>query len=737
MRGRNNKMDPAGGDDGAGARGGMFADLRTRQALLCGIIAVLCSFALEQTGMLRSLESYSWDARVALLARPGPSTDQIRLIVLDQNSLDWGQRENGLSWPWPRELYAVILDFCRRGGAASVAFDVLFSEPSFYGVEDDRTLGQAAAANGHLILPFFAGRETGNSTTWPAYVAERRGNLGAFNGVPGVSFPQLPKASFPVPEVASGAAGFGTVNQDPDFDGIFRHVMPLSFFDGYPALSLSLAAFLLAHPHSAIHSDPGILRLVSPDVPGAPGTTIPLDSHGQAVLTFRGPGGTYTSYSAAAVIQSELRIREGEKPALSPEELRGRHVLFGFTAPGLLDLRRAPVGGIFTGLELHATALDNMLANDFTRRVPAWAAALFTVLLGLSAAWFALRAVTIWRLGLTIALSLCLPLLFAVAAYRAAYWLPLLPPLTATGLSLGFATLLAYVTEGRQRRFLKNAFRQYLSPGVIDELIKDPGRLKLGGEKRVLSIFFSDLAGFSGFSELLSPEELTSLLNAYLSDMTDIILEEGGTVDKYEGDAIIAFWNAPHPQEDHALRAVRTALRCQRVLEERQPHYQKLVEKPLRMRIGINTGAAVVGNMGSRLRFDYTMLGDAVNLASRLEGLNKQFGTRTMISETTFIAAGNAFAGRELGRVVVMGRSEAVRVFEPMPHEEMAARAAVLDIFSQGLAAYQNGKIFEATTLFTRIAAEDPPAAAYLQRCAELIAPLPEDWTGVWKMTSK
>ena len=195
--------------------------------------------------------------------------------------------------------------------------------------------------------------------------------------------------------------------------------------------------------------------------------------------------------------------------------------------------------------------------------------------------------------------------------------------------------MIYYTTEGRQKLFIKNAFKQYLSPAVIEELIQHPERLKLGGERRVLSIFFSDLEGFTGISEGLEPEELTALLNEYLSAMTDIIQEEGGTVDKYEGDAIIAFWNAPLLQPDHAERCVRAALRCQEKLAEMRPAFRERIGKDLRMRIGINSGPAVVGNMGSHTRFDYTMLGDAVNLAARLEGINKQFGTYTILSQAT------------------------------------------------------------------------------------------------------
>ncbi len=705
-----------------------------RRALLCGLSALLLAAGLQQAGLLRALEWYGWDAGVYLLARPAPTTERIAIIELDQNSLDWGAGENGWRWPWPREVYGVILDFCKRAGAATVSFDVLYSEPSLYGVDDDRALAAAGRENGRLLLSFVLGRETGNRTDWPPAFPDFSPLARVDWRVSPETFPIMPRASFPAPEVNAGAAALGMVNQNPDPDGVFRALRPLVFFAGRPVPALSLAAYLLDTPGTSVSREPGGLALSSP---GKPAVSIPLDDEYRAVLNFRGRAGTHPSHNAAAIIQSELRIREGQTPVLPPETLRGKHVLFGFTAPALLDLRSAPPGGVFSGVELHATALDNLLANDFFRPVPAPFTLLITGALCLAAAFFALRAVNLRQLGLVCCFFLALPALLFWGAYRATYQLPLIMLLSATFFSLAFSVAVAYATEGRQRRFLKNAFSQYLSPAVINEIIKNPDRLKLGGEKRVLSIYFSDLAGFSTFSEKLSPEELTRLLNEYLSAMTDTILQEGGTIDKYEGDAIIAFWNAPHPQEDHAARALRAAMRCQEVLTAMQPRFRPVAGRDLVMRIGMNTGPAVVGNMGSRSRFDYTMLGDAVNLASRLEGANKEFGTHTMVSRATFEAAGDLFAGRELALLQVVGRKEATSVFEPMSHEEAAARADQLAIFASGLTAFKAGRIAEAKAFFARIAESDPPAAAYLKYCDSLPEPLPDDWAGVWKPSGK
>ncbi|UCG79589.1 MAG: adenylate/guanylate cyclase domain-containing protein, partial [Desulfobacterales bacterium] len=250
-------------------------------------------------------------------------------------------------------------------------------------------------------------------------------------------------------------------------------------------------------------------------------------------------------------------------------------------------------------------------------------------------------------------------------------------------------------------------------------------------------IFFSDLEGFTSISEGLAPEELTVLLNDYLSAMTNIIQEEGGTVDKYEGDAIIAFWNAPLEVPEHATKAVRAALRCQANLSKMRIGFKKRIGKDMFMRIGINTGPAVVGNLGSHTRFDYTMLGDAVNLAARLEGANKQFGTYTMISQSTRDLLQDALAVRELARVAVVGRKEPVTVYEPMFAEEYEARKDALSIFAKGLASFYKGDFSEALEIFSTIQNLDPAAAAYANKCQMLIGTQPENWLGVWVMTSK
>ena len=431
-------------------------------------------------------------------------------------------------------------------------------------------------------------------------------------------------------------------------------------------------------------------------------------------------------------------MRDGETPTVNPVlAFKNKFVFFGFSAPGLFDLRPTSVGGIFSGVEIHATMLDNLLSGDFMKTTPVWITLVLTALLAHGCAvWLSFISSSLKSVAIS-AGCIATPLVIVLGAYQHGYW----QPLAVVEIGLLFAAALAitanFATEGRQKRFVKNAFKHYLSPMVIDQLIANPDLLKLGGERRVISIFFSDLQQFTAISETLDPETLTVFLNDYLSAMTDIILEEGGTVDKYEGDAIIAFWNAPLAVEGHAPRAVRAALRCQARLAEMRPAFKARVGKDVFMRIGINTGQAVVGNLGSAQRFDYTMIGDSVNLAARLEGANKQFGTFTMISQFTHELLGAEFRSRELARLSVVGRKEPIMVYEPMFKADYDVRKQALDTFACGLEHFYNGRFTQAEKAFILLEDHDPAAAAYGAKCHKLAAATPAKWDGVWIMSRK
>ncbi|HYA40356.1 MAG TPA: adenylate/guanylate cyclase domain-containing protein, partial [Syntrophobacteraceae bacterium] len=644
------------------------------EGILIGTAAAFAALILWRMGALDRLEWGTWSWREQYFAGPGPATGSIKLVLLDQQSLNWGQKKNHLSWPWPREVYAPIIDFCTRHGATAVVFDVIYSEPSTYGVADDRMLADAISRAPSFVGSLCLHSEATFSTAWPSYLPDRPlldlANIGPL--ITGRSEDEFAarSATFPIEEIASSASVLANVIEDPDADGVFRRVNLFRVFDGRIVPSLGFGAFGVhcanrsRESGSKPRSQPCSGRFESERFEVC-GRSIPVDHEGKLILRFRGPSGVFKSYSAASVIQSEINVKAGGKDTLDGASFKDAYVFFGFSAPGIADIRSTPLSNRSPGVEIHATLLDNLLAGDFLRDTPLGTVVLSTFLLALLAAvCVASLARRTWHSVLGIALFTPLPPLVGFAAYPLGLWWPVVAQEIAVTAALIGAIVLNYATEGRKRAFIKKAFRHYLSHEVIERILVDPSQLKLGGERKELSIFFSDIEGFSSISEKLDPESLTSFLNLVLSDMTDIILDEGGTLDKYEGDAIIAFWNAPLDQPDHAERACRAALRCQLKIRERQEDYGRMAGRPFLMRIGINTGPVVVGNMGSVRRFDYTVLGDAANLASRLEGTNKFFGTAIIVSGQTWQKTSGKFGGRLLGSIRVLGRTTPVEVFE-------------------------------------------------------------------------
>ncbi|RMF15712.1 MAG: adenylate/guanylate cyclase domain-containing protein [Candidatus Dadabacteria bacterium] len=300
--------------------------------------------------------------------------------------------------------------------------------------------------------------------------------------------------------------------------------------------------------------------------------------------------------------------------------------------------------------------------------------------------------------------------------------------------------LYKYYTEERQKKEIRGAFQTYLSPAVVEQVIEDPSKLALGGEKRELTVLFSDVRGFTTISEALDAEELANLLNEYLTPMTDLVFKHGGTLDKYMGDAVMAFWGAPIPQEDHAFRACDCALEMMRVLHELQRDFEARGYPPIDIGIGINTGPMSVGNMGSTQRMDYTVMGDAVNLGSRLEGINKTYGTHIIVSEFTWRACEGQIWGRELDLVAVKGKKEPVRIYELIDYKPVPTMVPLVNRFHEALQVYRDGDFARAFQMFQDILRDYPsdgPSKTFLERSRDLLENPPESWNGVYVAKTK
>ncbi len=713
----------------------IFTVTSPRRKAAAGVLIALTAWALilglELVGFLSPYTLKTLD----LLFRGTPlpaASPEVVVITVDQPDLDFFKKQ-GVSWPWPRQVYAPIIEFCQRGKARAVIFDVLYTEASVYGTDDDPRLAQAMAAAGRVVLPLFLTREkTGQSPL--AKEALAKAGL-AITGAPPPGLTKYRGMTLPIPPLLNAAAALGNVECGPDPDGIYRRLPLVGTFQGRFLPLLAFAAFTHFQAPGGWRFDTG--GLVRGEF------RVPLDRQGRLLLKFRGPSRSHRRLSAANVIQSEVRLQHGKTPFYKPEDLAGKWVLVGFTAPGLLDMKPSPLAPVYPGVELHATLLDNLLRGDFLRSAPFWVLWLWALVLAVAVTLTVFFASRLWATLAALALLLGLQVGLSLLAFRISWWVDPVGPGAALGLAFALAAAYSYATEGRQKQAIRRMFAQYMSEKVIAHLMAHPERLKLGGERRRVTLFFSDLAGFTSLSERLTPEEVVSLLNDYLSRMTDIILAEEGTVDKFEGDAIMAFWGAPLPQEDQALRACRTALEQQAALLELNRIFREKHLPPLAMRIGLHTGEAVVGNLGSQNRFDYTVIGDTVNLAARLEGLNKFYGTFILVSETTAGECGDAVEFQELDRVAVKGRETPVVVYQPLALKNglTPEEALVREEFAEGLAWYRQGNFSQAAALWQNILAKNPehgPARMFLGRCQEfLYSPPPPDWDGVFRPDKK
>lgn len=677
--------------------------------LRCCLVSVLvfafCTL-MNLLGLFRFLEYKSYDGRMARTAGLFKADENIAVVIIDQDSLDWAKENLGWSWPWPRSSYGDMVRFFNMGNANCVAFDMMYTEPSVYGKEDDESF---ASAN----------REFGRTALAVHFLEDDPDNV---------------HAVYPIPELRQSAGILSSVVSAKDFDTVVRRNRYGFVLDGNVFPQLGTAPLVAAGDATREELRQKI-------------------EAGETVnLRFTKSLNDYIPYSAMQILQSYRAAAvsaDEDDYLLSPEDFEGMSVFVGVYAPGLFDICSTPVSQMYPGMGVHVSLLDTLLNGNQIKNAntPLTTSVLTAVMAFLGAAFILLVSVVKKRsaaFALT-AMGFVLPLVLYVGICYALFawgiWIALVAPVAAFILSFASSTAAGYFSEGRQKKYIKTAFSQYLSPIVIDELVADPAKLKLGGERKQITCYFSDVQGFTSISEGLDPAELTAFLNEYTSEMSDVIMNSGGTIDKYEGDAIIAFWNAPTDQEDHALRAVEAAIRCQERLDEMQEELVKISHKSVKQRIGLNTGFAVVGNMGSRMRFNYTMLGDSVNLAARLEGQNKAFGTYTMCSAETKNAAvehGTKLKFRELAKLQVVGKKEAVTVFEPMSPTVFAKREVELETFAEALKEFYSANFAKAKELFQSIAQSDAAAKNYLEKCTEFIATPPDaDWDGRWIATSK
>lgn len=649
------------------------AGARSVPVLAAGLAAVAACAVLHiwEPPFLRALSHQAHDVFLRGRTVP-PQSGAIAVVDIDEPSLAAvGQ------WPWPRVHLARLTDRLWQAGASVVVYDMLFPEPdrtspeqiralwtrisgapvdlgAFATIESFDTQFAAALGRGHSVLGCFLEMCRGPAASVPETSDGYTGRFFERNMESRAMLPQSDAIVHSLPVLASAASG-AFFNTTPDGDRITRRT-PLVWAHGpnrvYPSLALDAVRLHLGLRQAALVFDTEtgtrIREIRLRDL------AIPVDHNGRLVLNYR--RGRFPSLAAASVLDG----------AFDPALVSNRIVFVGTSAAGLKDLVATPLESEFPGVEVHATAVDNILAGDALRE-QSW---FFYVTLAGILFGGSLVTVATWRLrsgaalGVTVA-AVAVTLGTAAAMLRV-HNMVLSPAETVAACALAYsaATAVRYGQEERDRRRVRAMFGTMVSPEVLRYMEDHPASFTLAGERRVVTVLFSDLAGFTGIAEHLEPRRLSELMNRVMTPLTETVLARKGMVNKYVGDAVMAVWSAPFDMPDHAAEACRAAIDMQRTLDELRPGLQAEFGCDVRMRIGINTGPVTAGNMGSSRRFEYTVLGDTVNQASRFEAENKVHGTRILAGEATVAAAGPAVASRRIGSVTIRGRAASADVFE-------------------------------------------------------------------------
>ncbi|HMM47609.1 MAG TPA: adenylate/guanylate cyclase domain-containing protein [Thiobacillaceae bacterium] len=732
--------------------------VRLAQAALSALFVLLIAAHVGGALTIASLqraEAWLHDAWLRHTA-PSGADDRVAIVDIDEASLQTVGR-----WPWNRDVMTALIEqLFDRYGVAAVGFDVVFAEPdTSSGLASLTRLAEGELAGNRAFQAAFGGLapQLDYDARFGRALAERPVSLGYYFIPAGYGDartgmlppPSLADAAFAPLHPGTPATGYGAnlarfqqvaqgagfFNMRADADGTARRMDLVSLFDGGYYLALSAATLRVAFGGEPVVA--GAERRVAPGreyvTPWIEvgGIRVPLSADGTVDVPYRA-GAPFPYIPAAEVLAGRA----------APEQLENRIVLIGSTAPGLADLRVTPFSNTFPGVEIHAHLITGML-DGTTRIVPPWAddARLAAVLvLG------AVLGFVLLRFGPALGLATTLGLLALLLAAYAAAWsrfrvVPMAAPMvTVFGLYV-LNTGYGFFTATRSKRQITKLFGQYVPPELAAEMSRDPTHYTMEGQSREMTVLFSDIRGFTNFSERLPPTELAEVLNAYLSAMTRIVQQHQGTIDKYIGDAIMAFWNAPVDLADHASRAVATALGMQAALGRLNEDFAERGWPEVKIGVGVNTGRMSVGNMGSEFRMAYTVMGDAVNLGSRLEGITKQYAVGILATQPT-VDADPVHAFMKVDVVRVKGKETPVAIYEPLgPKDGLseAVRAEAAD-FEAAFAAYQAQQwdAAEATLAGLNVRAPRALYDIYLARIAHYrTEPPPAGWDGVYTYTTK
>jgi adenylate cyclase len=700
-------------------------------AVAVGLTVFALVAGLSTSRWFEVAELKALDHLVRRYADPAKADSNLVLLAIDESSLEAFGR-----WPWPRDRFGYVVRYLKQAGARAVVFDVMFFEADENAEEFDQSFADDLKAAGNVFLPMLFQAEP--AATPPE--AQPRATVTVESSEAGHVPDIHAGVKLPIPVLAQQARGLGVINLSADADGPTRRVPLLGQVNDnvVPHLSLAVAQYLLGADRLSMRD--GRLQIGTQHVPLGDDGSLLIDWHGSLEQTYHAK-----RYSIGRVLQAFAQQEKRERPSLDPALFKDKIVFVAGTAAGLYDLRVTPFSASTPGVLIHMAALDNLLHGQGLQAAPRWFSLTTILLLCLaSAGTFMLFRSYPVKFGVTIGLAVAYYGLVVHGFAGHERWLELVFPEAALALTFGTAATVEYVTEGKQRRLMRAAFDKYMSSEVVEEIMRNPEAIKLGGEKKEITIFFSDIAGFTTISEKMSPEDLVTLLNRYLSAMTTIIkTTHRGNVNKYLGDGIMALFGAPLNDPKHASLACYAALDCQVELARLREVWKREGLPEIGARIGLNSGPCIVGNMGSEERMEYTVTGDSVNLASRLEGASKYYDTLILIGQRTAELAKNDVEVREIDLLRVKGKKEPVVVFELLARKGQLddKKRHVIDVYLEGLAAYKMRNFSTACARFSEALALDPsdgPSRVYLERSTNYRQmPPPAEWDGVYEMTSK
>ncbi len=626
---------------------------------LIPLAAALLAGGLGMLSFFRNIELDTYDRRVAATARPLAPADRISLVLIDNDSLRRMEPLVG-RWPWPRLVHATVIDYLAAAGAKVIAYDILFTErdlrtfmvadTQWTGEESDASLVDATRKAGNVVHSAEASSAELIDTS--RALAENLDAPALNMRLPAMPCVEpRPRLTPPFPALAQASRAIGHTLFILDPDGPVRRVAPIVQVGQRTIPSLSLAATMAA----GVNTMPAVMR-----------------DNGQcaALVPWRGPAEnpdgvpTFTYYSFYNLFHAQQEVIEGQKPALDPALFKDRIIVVGGTGEGLREAFTTPFPqGAIAGPEVHANVIEALLSNRSIVRSPGWVTVAITIaaaaVVGIAGLYL-----NAWLTGAVAAVLASLLAWQAFAFFARGIWISITIPALAIGFAFVGDLAWKYFVEGREKRIVKKLFSRYVSKDVFDRLVADPSLAALGGARRSMTVLFSDVRGFTAMSEKGSPEEVVAQLNEYFSRMVSVVFAHRGTVDKFVGDMVMALFGAPLDDEDHADHAVRTALAMTTALNQLNAEWQSQGRPTLDIGIGINTGDMVAGNIGSDTIMSYTVIGDAVNLGARLESLNKDYGTRIIISEATRARLKGRYDIHPLGDVIVKGKSKPVAIFE-------------------------------------------------------------------------